>query len=107
MLMPADGGTPREIYRSSQSNLSHVGAMSWMPGGRHLMVTGKCGPGVEERLCALPSEGGDLRSVGQSMQEISSPMISADGRRIAFTSTTQKQELWVIRNLLAEPTRAR
>lgn len=107
MLMPADGGTPREIYRSSQSSLSHVGAMSWMPDGRHLIVTGKCGPGVEEQLCALPSEGGDLRSLGQGMQEISSRMMSADGRRIAFTGSTRKQELWVIRNLFPEPVRSR
>jgi Tol biopolymer transport system component len=107
MLMSADGGTPREIYRSNQSSISHLGGMSWMPDGRHLIVTGKCGPGIEDQLCALPSDGGDLRPVGQSMQEISSRMISADGRRVAFTGTTGKQELWVIRNLFPERVRYR
>jgi hypothetical protein len=41
------------------------------------------------------------------MQEISTRMLSADGRRIAFTGSTSKQELWVIRNLLPPPSASR
>ena len=41
------------------------------------------------------------------MLEIATRMISADGRRLAFTNETRSPELWVIRNLLTEPARAR
>ena len=107
MILPADGGTPREIYRLGVDGLSHNGAMSWTLDGRHLIVTGKCGPGGKEQLCAIATDGGELRPLGLAMQEISSRMISADGRRIAFTGATRKNELWVIRNLLPEPARTR
>jgi hypothetical protein len=87
--------------------LSYGGAMVWTKDSRHLIVTGKCGPGDGDQLCAISTEGGELKPLGLNMQEISTRMISADGRRIAFTGATRKQELWVIRNLLSEPAKAR
>jgi len=109
MIMPADGGTPREIYRSGYDYgfIFPQGAMTWAKDGRHLIVTAKCGPGEDHRLCAIPTEGGELKPLGLRMQRIPTRMLSPDGRRIAFTGATQKQELWVIRNLLSELAGAR
>jgi hypothetical protein len=109
MIMPADGGTPREIYRSGSDYgfIFPQGAMTWANDGRHLIVTAKCGPGEDHRLCAIPTEGGELKPLGLRMQGIPTRMLSPDGRRVAFTGATRKQELWVIRNLLSELAGAR
>ena len=107
MVMPAGGGAAREIYRTSVSDLSHNGAMIWTQDGRHLIVTARCGPGGQQQLCAIPSEGGAARPLGLGMLEITTRMISADGHRLFFTNEASSPELWVIRNLLTEPARAR
>jgi hypothetical protein len=107
MVIPTDGRVPREIYRTDASSLDHRGAMAWTRDGRHLLLGAKCGTRVELQLCALPVEGGSLEPLGLGMQGITLAMISADGRRIAFTATTSAQELWAIRNLLPQPAGAR
>ena len=66
MVMPADGGSPREIYRTTVDDLSHDGAMIWTKDGKHLIVTARCGPGGPQ-LCAIPAEGGTLRPLGLGM----------------------------------------
>lgn len=106
MVMPADGGSPREIFRTSVYDLSHDGAMIWTKDGKHLIVTAKCGP-AGSQLCAIPAQGGTLRPLGVGMLEITTRMISSDGRRLAFTHETRSPELWVIRNLLRGPDKAR
>lgn len=106
MVMPADGGSPREIYRTTGSDLSHNGAMIWTKDGKHLIVTARCGPGGPQ-LCAIPAEGGALRPLGLGMLQIATRMISSDGRRLALTHETRSPELWVIRNLLTETATSR
>jgi hypothetical protein len=80
--------------------------MIWTKDGKHLIVTATCGPGGAQ-LCAIPAEGGSLRPLGLGMLEITTRMISSDGRRLAFTHETRSPELWVIRNLLTATTTAR
>jgi Tol biopolymer transport system component len=101
MVMPADGGSPREIHRAPADDLSHNGAMIWTKDGKHLILTGRCGPGGDQ-LCAIPAEGGALRPLGLGLPGITTRMISSDGRRLALTHETRSPELWVIRNLLTE-----
>lgn len=114
LIMPADGGTPREIYRGSYLELLNQGGMTWTKDGRHVVFqcvsddgSVSTGQVVGQGVCAVPAEGGALKSLGLRMEGIPTRMISADGRRIAFTGATMKQELWVIRNLLREPAKAR
>lgn len=107
MVMPASGGEAVEIFRTSIDGISHVGSMIWTPDNAFLILSADCGPGGTRQLCALPREGGSLRLVGMNMQTISSRMISADGKRIAFTGSTSDSELWVIRGLLPSAQAAR
>jgi hypothetical protein len=81
--------------------------MAWTRDSRHLVFTGRCGLEDDLQLCAIPVEGGDLKPLGLRMQRIDSRMISADGRRIAYTGATIRREIFVIRNILSEPTRSR
>ncbi len=106
MVMPVDGGSPREIYRATGSDLSHDGAMIWTKDGKHLIVTARCGPGGHQ-LCAIPAEGGTLRPLGLGMLEITTRMISSDGRHLVLTHETRSAELWVVRNLLTPRVKAR
>jgi hypothetical protein len=41
------------------------------------------------------------------MEEILTPLISPDGRRIVFGGRTGSEELWVIRNLLPDAAKTR
>ena len=105
-VMPANGGAPHEIHRMRISDLSHNGGMIWTKDGAHLIMTANCGPGGQQ-LCAIPAEGGTLRPLGLGISEITTRMISSDGRRLAFTQETRNPELWVIRNLLADTAQTR
>jgi hypothetical protein len=76
--------------------------MTWTKDGRSLIVT------VEPdrnnaQLAALAVEGGQITLLGLRMPTIPTRSLSADGRRIAFTGSTSKRELWVFRNLLLQP----
>jgi hypothetical protein len=106
MVMRTDGGSPREIYRTTVDDLSHHGAMIWTKDGKHLIVTARCGPGGQQ-LCAIPAEGGDLRPLGLGMSDITTRMIASDGRRLAITHETRSPELWAIRNLLTQTATSR
>jgi len=106
MIMPADGGAPREIHRMSVFDLSHHGGMIWTKDGAHLIVTARCGPGGQQ-FCAIPAEGGTLRPLGLGMAEVTTRTISSDGRRLTFTHEKRSPELWVIRNLLTDTAQAR
>jgi Tol biopolymer transport system component len=106
-VMPAAGGTPRQVYRGRSGDLSHVGAILWGPDGNHLIVSGKCGAAAGNQLCVIPAEGGTLTPIGARLPETTTRMISTDGRTLAFTGTSRSPELWVIRNLLPESTSAR
>jgi Tol biopolymer transport system component len=101
LVMPASGGPAAEIFHSAIDAVSHLGAMIWTRDNRHIILSGSCGPGGSQQLCALPRTGGQLRLIGMNVQSISSRMISRDGRRIAFTGgTSDPPQLWVIRGLL-------
>lgn len=83
MSIPTAGGSAREVRRFGYDAAPlPLGPMSWTKDGRHLVVTLAREPG-NQQVAALPLDGGD-------------------GRRIAFTGSTRKEVLWVIRNLLSE-----
>lgn len=105
-VMPVDGGVPHEIYRTTIDNISSEGAMIWTKDQRHLIVSAKCGA-AEVELCAIPADGGTLRSLGFGMLATKTRMLSSDGRRLFFTGEARNPELWVVRNLLSAQAKAR
>jgi hypothetical protein len=100
MILPSTGGTPRTIHHATWDVISHAGAMIWTHDGRHLILSGKCGPNGSVQLCTISRDGGALRLVGQNLQEVTTRMLSSDGRRLAFTGATGQTEFWVMRGLL-------
>jgi Tol biopolymer transport system component len=102
MVVSSQGGEARELMRQSIGDAIRAGgALTWTPDGRHLIVTGTSVSGRGEQLFALPVSGGPMRPLGREMSSISTRMLSADGRLLAFTATTEASvELWVVRNLI-------
>jgi len=98
MILPAEGGSPRELYRSEMS----VSRIDWTNDERHLLMQFYPAPTPgPSRLGSLSIEGGELRLAAQSMNLIA---VHPDGRRIACLITKPgNEEVWVMKNLLAAP----
>lgn len=100
MLLPLDGGDPRELMRVTQPDMFRLDGVVWTGDGRHLLVVhgDAGGPGS---LWRLPIDGGTPQPLGVTMEGLNVGLrLHPDGRRIAFTSGERKSELWVLENLL-------
>jgi Tol biopolymer transport system component len=102
-LVPADGGTAREIYRAAEQG-EGISALMWTPDGRYLFfrkmipsASGQNAPSRSEFWRATPDgrvvEKTDLDPKGNWYA------FSPDGRRVAFTTGQGKTELWALENL--------
>jgi Tol biopolymer transport system component len=104
MVLSTEGGAPRELYRvGNEGNWPLV--MSWTRDSRTIVVGATTPKG--HSLYAIPAAGGSLKPLGLNMEEIQTPAISPDGKRIVFGGRTVRRELWVVRNLLADLAKAR
>jgi len=97
LTLSTEGGAPRELYKGTTVQ---PGSGAWAGDGRHVLFTSRGDD--SQQFLAISAEGGELRPLGITMQQLLFPAISPDGRRIAFTGIRNKNELWVIHNLLPE-----
>jgi Tol biopolymer transport system component len=104
-VLPTEGGIPRELYRTKYEDGTWPMEMRWTSDSRTVVVVGAASAG--HALYAIPAAGGSLKSLGLTMEEILTPLISPDGRRIVFGGRTGSEELWVIRNLLPDAAKTR
>jgi Tol biopolymer transport system component len=111
MVMPSSGGDPRELLRSPR--LFFHGPIGWSADGRHLIIA-LSGVGDHDQhfettgedpqqLYALTVETGEMRPLGIEMPQITSRVVSDDGRRIALTEESNRNEIRVLRNILRVP----
>jgi len=96
--LPVAGGTPREVYRFSQSEaVSQATNFALSREGRELVfgVTQTTDPaGLKVDLRALSLSNGTLRSLNIPPVRISSLRVSPDGRRLAYSINDVSTELW-------------
>jgi Tol biopolymer transport system component len=97
-VVSADGGIPRELMRGGYSCPAPTGA-AWTRDGRHLLAI--CEDGQRRGFLAVPSDGGPTRRLDIVMDEIRAPVVSPDGRVIAFTAIKREPEIWTVANLLS------
>ena len=97
-VVSVDGGLPRELLRGGYSCPAPGGA-AWTPDGRYLLAI--CDDGSRRRLLAVPSDGGPSRRSDVVMDQIEAPVVSPDGRTIAFTAVKREPQVWTVANLLA------
>jgi Tol biopolymer transport system component len=101
MVVPVDGGTPREILSLPKNESFRQ--LEWTSDG-HSVIASKVGPGGFEAGLALwriPVSGGSPQRMELNNASMAGEYsVHPDGRRIAFTSGQLKHEIWVIENFL-------
>lgn len=99
-VLPASGGVATFIHRPpeppSRAARPEVGAVQWSADGRHLLfVRGK----DLNEIWRLPVAGGDPQPTGVKLDQISSIVLSPDGRQLAIAAGQIKLELWSLEGL--------
>lgn len=86
-VIPADGGTPRQI---TSGDFNHEGPLSWTPDGERIVFSANRNYGweyqaVESDIYAVSVEDGSLTRITDRQGGESSPVVSPDGRYIAYS----------------------
>lgn len=91
-LLSVDGGPIRVLYRAGPD--MKLRTATWAPNGEYLLLTVETQEG--KGLWRLPAEGGEPELVEIIENGLSQVAIHPTGRRIAFTSGTEYQEVWML-----------
>ncbi|MDA2927908.1 hypothetical protein MYX78_11890 [Acidobacteria bacterium AH-259-G07] len=104
LVMPAAGGTPRELLRLPQETAGRwTYSVAWTRDGNQLLFSKRVNqPSRPSELWRISAQGGQPQRVGLPVWGRGGVRAHPDGRRIAFTYPERKGELWVIENLLPE-----
>src|SRR5439155_3016298 len=98
LLVPAEGGDPRELLRLSQSGPETLGAfVGWLPDGKFLLF--RKGPASARETWRIPVEGGAPAKYGAEWT-VGPATINPDGRQVAFPKGVRKLEIWATENFL-------
>ncbi len=103
LVMPAAGGTPRELLRLPDAQITY--SLAWAQDGRHLLFSRHVQePSRPTELWRVSVETGEAQRVGLPMVGRGDVRAHPDGRRIAFTNWTRTPAggLWVMENVLPE-----
>ena len=102
-VMPADGGTVREIYKGSYEDPRPASAI-WSKDGRHIIAAAGDYSKHTGVLKAYPVDGGDPRIIDPqvAVEGIFSPSLSPDGKQVVFSGTRVFREIWVVKNLIPD-----
>ncbi|MBI4471903.1 MAG: PD40 domain-containing protein [Acidobacteria bacterium] len=102
MLLPTDGGEPVKIVELNAPEEIPVDALTWTPDGKYILfikANRKTTPQTSS-IWRIAPHGGKPEPLGLIMEGLSSLRIHPDGRRIAFSGGTNKNEIWVMENFL-------
>ena len=103
-VIPAAGGTSREVLRRSPWVDGSRYTLAWTPDQRYLLfVRGGAGGNGPNQLWRVPVSGGPAEQMGLPMAaaNIASPQIHPDGKRVFFASNTRgPNEVWALENFL-------
>ena len=100
-VLPPAGGAMTELLR--EEGVEPIRRLAWTPDSRQLLFAKRTNAPPQQRrteLWRISAEGGAPRSLGVSMREIDRLAVHPDGRRIAFSASEYKGEVWVMENFL-------
>lgn len=97
LVIPAEGGEPRELLRTSITGSDQLGAwVEWSPDGKYVIF--RKGSPTRQNF-RIPAEGGAaVNYAGEWMVGPSST--NPDGRRVAFAQGQHEIEIWALKNFL-------
>ena len=101
MVLPTAGGEPRELLRSQEPE--GISLPAWTPDSRHIMYARTVyGEKPKFELWRISADGGRPQKIGLVMEGLEPYGLSVhpDGKRIAFTAGTEREEVWVLKGFL-------
>ena len=101
-VIPVMGGEARELLRGDESlmNIS-FGTIAWASDGKNLLFVRPVNSGGSETdLWLIPLQGGEPRKMELSAKNMHDLSVHPDGRHIAFTTSQDRFEIWVMENFL-------
>jgi Tol biopolymer transport system component len=98
LLIPAEGGRPRELLRTSDTGPESIGAFAtWSPDGKYVIF--RKGPAIARETYRIPAEGGAAVKYGAEWS-VGPPSLNPNGRDVAFPMGQHKIEIWAMENFL-------
>lgn len=105
MVMPAAGGSPREILKLKDPESIRSGwngSVEWIADGRQILFV-KDLKNANNELWQIPVEGGKPQNLGIINNGIIADLrVHPDGKRVAFTCAKLGGDVWVIENFVPE-----
>lgn len=95
-LIPANGGTPRQI---TSGDFNHGGSVSWTPDGKSLYFSANRNEDweydfVNSEIYKLDLESLDIRAITNKKGPDANPVVSPDGKKIAFRGFEDKVQTY-------------
>jgi Tol biopolymer transport system component len=106
VLIPVEGGEPRELLRVSEPQWINNTAMPWTPDGRAVLVRKMLiDGGAQSELWLVPIADAPPRKLDFDAKRVppyaqGKIRLHTDGRRLAYDSGESQQEVWVLENFL-------
>lgn len=106
-VVPADGGTPRQISQGKFQHGGPVGFASeavWTPDGEHLLMSANRHPNFEQdplntEVYEFTVADGAVRALTDRKGPDTDPQVSPDGKQIAYVGFDEKYQGYQIRKL--------
>lgn len=101
MVLSTAGGEPRELLRAQAPE--GISVPAWTPDSRHIIYARSVvGEKRKFELWRISAEGGEPQKLGLVMEGLEPFGLSVhpDGKRIAFTAGTEREEVWVLKDFL-------
>jgi acylaminoacyl-peptidase len=93
-VLPADGGTPRQLTTGPHE---HLGTPAWTPDSKALLVAGNRHPEggydpLNTEIYEVGALDGAVKALTKRKGPDNNPVVSPDGKRIAYTGFDDKQQ---------------
>ncbi|MEL7422058.1 MAG: S9 family peptidase [Bacteroidota bacterium] len=100
-VVPAEGGTARQL---SSGDFNHSGSLSWSPDGDHIFFSANRNENWEydfrnSEVYRLSVATGDIMALTDRQGPDNSPMVSPDGKTIAYRSYEDKVQAYQVTDL--------
>ncbi len=106
-VLPVDGGEPRQLTHGDFHHVAADSPLAWTPDGQNIVVSALIQPDAEKLgraadLFVYPTSGGKPRRLTESKGVEAEPVVSPDGKWVAYIGALDAQafyvqpDLWVV-----------
>lgn len=109
MILPAEGGQPRELFRLQEPQSFGFGTTEWTPDSRSIVIR-KDLSATDDTLSEfwlVPLDGSQPRKLNLNVPHVFDLRFHPKSNQVAFTAGETKWEVWVMENFLPTLSAAR